>query len=425
MVERDNSPLAETKPKIFYGYFIVVAAFFVLLLCTGTLTTFGVFFEPLIVEFGWTRALTSGAFSLYSVLSGSLSVVMGGLTDRFGPRLVLTACGLFLGAGYMLMSQINAVWQLYLFYGVIVAVGLGAGTIPAISLVARWFIKRRAMMTGIVMAGMGSGAMVLPLLASWLITNYGWRTAYTIQGGIALVLVVAAAQFLKRDPSQVGQLPLGADQLDSEVKEDNSSSEAGGLSLRQAVRTRQFWLVCVLSFCLAFGASTVMVHVVIAATGVGIAATSAAAILSVRGGLQATGQLVLGGTADRIGNGRVLTFGFILMSAALIWLLFAEELWMFCLFAAVFGFALGSWAAAPPLVSELFGTMSHGLFMGFAFFSSSLGNTVGPVMAGYIFDATGSYQIAWYMAIGVVALGVIVSLLIRRAGIPVVAGNGK
>ena len=108
------------KPRFFYGHIIIVAAFFIMMSMYGVYNTFGIFFNPVLTEFGWTRALTSGAFSLSWIVHGLLSIVMGGLNDRFGPRIVLTLCALLLGGGYLLMSQISAVWQLYFFYGIII-----------------------------------------------------------------------------------------------------------------------------------------------------------------------------------------------------------------------------------------------------------------------------------------------------------------
>ena len=115
---------AARKPGFFYGYVIVLIGFFNMLLMFGAFYSFGVFFKPLSTEFGWTRATTSGAYSLAMFLSGLLAIVMGRLTDRFGPRVVLTLCGFLLGLGFLLMSQVSAIWQLYLFYGVIIGVGL-------------------------------------------------------------------------------------------------------------------------------------------------------------------------------------------------------------------------------------------------------------------------------------------------------------
>jgi MFS family permease len=126
-----------TKPRFFYGYIVVLVGFFAIAIIQGTLNTFGVFFKPLLADFGWTRATTSGAFSLAMIFNGLLAIVMGRLTDRYGPRIVLTLCGFFLGSGYMLMSRITAIWQLYLFYGVIIGTGMGGSFVPLISIVVR------------------------------------------------------------------------------------------------------------------------------------------------------------------------------------------------------------------------------------------------------------------------------------------------
>ncbi|MFC1593137.1 MFS transporter, partial [Candidatus Omnitrophota bacterium] len=131
--------------------------------------------------------MTSGAFSLRMLFTGLLSMVMGKLNDRFGPRLVVTASGFFIGLGFLLMSQISTIWQLYLFFGVIVAIGISGSLIPMVSTVARWFVRRRGLMTGIAVSGGGFGTLVMPLLASYVISNYGWRTSYTIMGVIAIV----------------------------------------------------------------------------------------------------------------------------------------------------------------------------------------------------------------------------------------------
>jgi OFA family oxalate/formate antiporter-like MFS transporter len=131
---------------------------------------------------------------------------MGGLNDRLGPRIVLTVCGVLIGVGFLLMSQIGALWQLYLFYGVIVGAGLG-GTFVPLTTTARWFVARRGLMTGIVTAGVGVGALIGPPIANWLITGYDWRRSYAILGSIVLGCVVVGAQLLRRDPAQVGRLP--------------------------------------------------------------------------------------------------------------------------------------------------------------------------------------------------------------------------
>ncbi len=120
-----------------------------MILAQGLFIVFGIFFNPLLEEFGWTRAAISGAYSLSSIFQGVLGIAMGGLVDRFGPRIVVTVCGVFLGAGYLLMSQVNTVWQIYLFYGVIIGIGMSGLWVPLLSPINRWFVTRRSLMTGI------------------------------------------------------------------------------------------------------------------------------------------------------------------------------------------------------------------------------------------------------------------------------------
>ena len=150
-------PSSEVKVRFFYGYIVVVAAFCIMVVMWGTFHAFGIFFNPVLAEFGWTRAMTSGAFSLSLLVSGFSAIFMGRLTDRIGPRLVLALCGFLLGLGYLLISRVSAFWQLYLLYGVIIGIAMGGSWVPLMSTVARWFVARRSMMTGVVLAGLGTG----------------------------------------------------------------------------------------------------------------------------------------------------------------------------------------------------------------------------------------------------------------------------
>ncbi|GAH62425.1 unnamed protein product, partial [marine sediment metagenome] len=145
----ENLSLTDKKPGFFYGYIIVLAAFGIQMVAWGMFNSYGVFFKPLTTEFGWTRAMTSSAVSLAMLVYGLLGIAMGRLTDRFGSRMIMVVCGFFLGLGYLLMSQVNTTWQLYLFYGLMVGIGVSALDVSLLSTVARWFVKKRGMMTGI------------------------------------------------------------------------------------------------------------------------------------------------------------------------------------------------------------------------------------------------------------------------------------
>jgi len=398
------------KPRFFYGYIVVLAAFFIFAVLNGTMYSFGVFLKPLIAEFGWTRAETSGAYSMFLVVLGFLYMLTGRLTDRFGPRIVMTVCGFLLGLGFLLMSQISAIWQLYFFYGVIIAMGHSGGLVPLPSTIAKWFVRRRGIMTGITVSGIGLGTIVVPPLASRLISDYGWRTSYLIIGTIALVLLMIAAQFLRRDPGQMGQLPDGG----NEVKQNSAALEARGFSFQEAIRTKQFWMFGIMTFCFGFGLIAVMVHIVPHATDLGISPITAANILAIIGGLSIVGRIGLGSASDRIGNKKSLIIGFILLSIAFSWLLVANELWMFYLFAIILGLAYGGLIALrSPVVAELFGMKEHGATLGAASFMDCIGCALGAFVTGWVFDVTSSYYLAFLTCTGLSVIGLILVLLLK------------
>ena len=403
--------MSDTRnPKFFYGYVIVATAFVMLMVMGGTYYSFGVFFSPLLVEFGWTRAMTSGAFSLCIMLEGMLGIVMGRATDRWSPRVVITLCGFLLGPGYLLMSQVSALWHFYLLYGVIIGIGLGGLWVPPVSIVVRWFTKRRNMMTGIAIAGTGVGGLIAPLLANWLISTYAWRLSYVILGSIVLVLIILAAQFLKRDPAQVGQLPYGEN-----VREVHGlQMENSGLSLREAVYTKQLWLVSGMFFCFGFCVFSIMVHIVPHVIELGISATSAANILAVLGGVSIAGKTIMGAATDRIGTRTGIIIGFILVFTTLTWLIVARELWMLYLFAAFFAFGYASMVALmSPIIAELFGLSSVGVLLGIVNFAATIGCATGPILAGWLFDISGNYQLAFLLCAAVSIIGLILTLFLK------------
>jgi MFS family permease len=396
------------KKKFFYGYVIVGLGLIINMVLGGTLYTFSVFFEPLSTEFGWTRAATSGAFSLYMLLHGFLYIITGKMNDKLGPRIVTSLCGLLMGIGYMMMALTSEIWHIYLFYGVIIAVGMSGGYVPLTSTVTRWFTgnSKRGLMVGISVAGVGLGTMIFPPLARWLIDSYGWKTSYVVIGIAVLLIIMSSAQFLKRAPEQlINSL-------------DNSSSidtQQQGLSLQKTMKTRQFWLITLAYFGFGFILQAIMVHIVMHVTGLGIPGTSAAAMFIVLGGASVCARISMGSLADRIGNRTIVTGSFILLVIALLCLFIAREMWMFYIFAALFGSGWGGMVASQsPIVADLFGMRSHGVILGMIVSTITFGSAVGPVIAGAIYDASSSYTVAFIICVVFAFMGIILSLLLRH-----------
>ena len=397
------------KTRHYYGYTIVAACFFIQAVSVGALVTYGVFFKPLQAEFGWSRTFLSGASSVVFLVMGALGILLGRLNDRLGPRQLILVSGLVLGGGYLLMSLLEAPWQIYVFYGAMVGIGMSSHDIVTLSTIARWFRQRRGLMTGIVKAGTGTGQLVLPLLASSLIVLHGWRSTYLFIGAGVLLVYIVASRLLRRSPQEMGL------EVDGQATVVGALNEGGrGILLGEAVRTRQFWLCCVAYFSVIFCLLTIIVHIVPHASDIGLSARSAAAVMSTIGGASIVGRIAMGATADRIGSRRAFIICFIVLLAALVWLQGASRSWMLFLFALVYGFAHGGfYTVLSPTIAELFGMSAHGVIFGIVYFCGTLGGAIGPVVAGRTFDVLQSYDSAFLLLIGLAALGMVLVLALR------------
>jgi len=375
----------------FYGYVVVFSAFLIMVVTLSTRYSFGVFFKPMIADFGWTRAMTSGVFSLAWIIECIMSFVLGGLNDKFGPRKILTICGAISGLGYLLMAQINDLTQLYLVYGILI----GAGTsvyAPLVSTTARWFVKRRTVMTGIVIAGIGVGSLIWPPIIEQIDSVSDWRIASVVIGLAIFAIAIPAAQFLKRDPSQIGQKALG----DMVTIEERLQLIKSDFSLREAIGTRQFWIFFGIQMCYGYGLMAIQTHLVPYITDVNIPAATAAFILAVSGGCSVLGRVLLGSIGDKIGNKTTFIICLVLMLLSIIWLLVTKTIWGFFLFGILLGVAYGGLSAQlSPLTAKFFGLKSLGTIFGLVAVGFTLGSAIGPVLTGYIFDSSGSYQLAF------------------------------
>ncbi len=403
--------LSDTPGKpLFYGYIVVGAAFLSMAVSSGAIFSFSVFFAPLQDEFGWTRAVTSSAFSLNMFVQGMLGIVVGKLNDRFGPRLILTLSGAILGIGFILVSTVDAIWQLYLLYGVLIGIGVSGGPVPLMSTVARWFHARRGLMTGIVMAGVGLGTMVVPPLADWLIRTLSWRSSFVAVGVLLLVAIPLTAQFLRRDPAGMGLQPLGG----HGILNGRQMPASPGVPFSDAIRTRQLWLIVAAFGGFGFTIQSVMVHVVIHATGLGLSASTAAALMTAIGALGVVGRVGIGGLADRYGSKRLLVSQYALLALSLIWLAFARDTWSIFACAFVFGFSFGGIVPLNShIVAELFGLRAHGAVLGATGISIGIGGSFGPVFTGYCYDVLASYTVPFVVCGIVTAAAALLMCLVK------------
>ncbi len=394
-----------TNRRSFYGHTIVAAGFTIQLMMWGAFNTFGVFLKPLSLHFGWSRALTAGAYTLNTVLFGVLGILTGRLVDRFGPRLVVTVCSVLLGAGYLVMAGIQTAWQLYFALGVLVGVGLSGSYVPLSATVARWFVARRGLMTGVVVSGAGAGGLVAPIGAALLVESFAWRMSYLIIGLVTLALSLAAAQFLVLDPATRGSAPYGAGAVDPDVP-------VAGFTLAESVRTASFWLLASAWLIHGLFGAALTVHLVAHATDMGIADTTAAGILGAVGGLGIAGSFLMGAVADRLGSKAMLLVGYGLTLLALLLLVVADDAWPLLIVAVAFGFGwYGIGTIVPLVTAELFGTRALGMILGVIELMWAVGAGLGPLLLGYVFDVTGTYR-PGFVGSAVLSLAALVACLI-------------
>jgi MFS family permease len=401
------SPLINIKrsSKIFYGYVVIAAAFIIITLMYGAQGCFGVFFKPMSGEFGWSRAETAGPFALCMVVSGVLSIFSGRLGDRFGCRKLVSAGGFLFGMGYVLMSRITNLWQLYLFY-LLVAVGVSTLYVPVVSLIARWFAKRRGLISGISTSGVGVGIVVMPPICSRLIESFGWRIPLVALGIILIVLIVPLGQLLKNAPEN-GNMLVSRESSRKPVLETGK-----GITFNQALRMSPFWLISIAWLCYGFFYQTAVVHIVPYATDIGMSAISAATVLMVIGITGTIGRLTLGYVADRLGNMFTTYVSCGIIGLCYLGLLFSSGLWALYLFAFIFGYVVAFGLLLIPIIAEYFGLLDVGVISGFGIFTYYVGGALGPLTAGGIFDTAGSYH--WAFA-ACAAAGLIGALLIWLA----------
>jgi predicted MFS family arabinose efflux permease len=248
-------------------------------------------------------------------------------------------------------------------------------------------------------------------LISWLIYTYSWREAFLFIGAGVFFIMITSAQFLRRDPYRMGQLPYGEEgKLREKVPLDVS-----GLASKQVFKTKRFWLFALIMFCVGFCLWTIMVHIVPYAIDQGISPESAAMILAAMNGAQPAGSIVLGFIADRIGNGKALITCMCLLSSVILLLLPVTNPWLIGFFVMIAAFGLGGVSVVQSsMTAELFGMRSHGTILGYTVFTFSLGGAVGTYLGGAVFDSTGSYRLVILLCGILVLVAIIVAIFLNR-----------
>ncbi|WP_212997495.1 MFS transporter [Winogradskya consettensis] len=424
-----------TTRRLHPAWLVAAVAFIALIGAAGFRATPSVFLQPLHAEFGWSLGTISAAVSVNLLLYGLTAPFAAALMEKFGMRRVVAAALVLVSLGSGLTVFMRASWQLILCWGVLVGLGTGSMALGFVAIVAnRWFVRRRGLVTGVLTAGGATGQLIfLPLLAR-LTGEHGWRTAALVVASAALAVVPLVWWRLRDRPSDLRVTAYGAGPDDVAslpvVNPGNAVRTALG-ALRQAARTRAFWLLaCGFAICGATTNGLVGTHFIPAAHDHGMAETTAASLLALVGLFDIAGTIASGWLTDRV-DSRVLLGGYYaLRGLSLLFLpsLFAAtahpSMVIFILF-----YGLDWVATVPPTVAlcrEYFGT-SGAVVFGWVFASHQFGAAIAASAAGLVRDRLGDYDWAWYGAGALALLASLMSLMLiagRRLGREGPAGPG-
>jgi len=362
----------------------------------GTEFSFGVFLKPIQEEFGWTRVMVSGAVSVVEGVGGLVGIIMGRLADKHGTRVLVAVCALSGGLGYLLMSQATSLWQLYLYFGVMVGVCV-TGWIPVTAAISRWFVDKRVLALGISGSGYTIGQMVLAPVAAYFIIGHGWRLAFIVLALIVWISVIPALILLAKSPPRGTWAPR-ENQLKRNRSEDKNTELTGRREYvaADAAKMVQLWMLMITGFVSAVGFYVVTIHIVAYATDIGIATTSAALVLTIMSVANILGRLLIAPITMRVGSRLTLFLLLALQALALFLLIWATNLWILFALGAVLGFGFGGTSPIRmSMIPEFFGVRSVGAIMGIVGAAWAVGGITGPILAGYIFDLRNSYDMAF------------------------------
>jgi MFS family permease len=397
-MNKNQNPVSKKK-TLFYGWIIVACVFVILLLAFGSAYSFSTFFESLQMEFGTSRSSVSFVFSIAGFLYFSLSPLSGQIADRFGSRRVIIFGVIVISISLLLSSRAKTMWQIYAVYSLGIGIGIGFAYAPSMGVVQRWFVKRRGLASGIAVTGIGLGTLGMPVFSATLIHWSDWRTAYLVMSILVFICGVSAAILITESPERRGLAPDG-----DEIKADvlNTSPETlkpetasiREIGLKDALRTKPFWLLYAGSFSFGLGLFIPFVHLIPFSNDLGLPNATGVMLFSLIGVGSIVGRFLLGSLADKFGRRLSLAAMYVGAAAIFAWWLAAANVWQLAIFALIYGACYGGYVAILPAVTaDYFSGPKISGIIGMIYTSVAVGNLIGPPIAGFIFDLVQSYTI--------------------------------
>ncbi|HEX2171011.1 MAG TPA: MFS transporter [Dehalococcoidia bacterium] len=415
-----HSP-ARVRPRLYYGWILIVTlAVTTVVTYGGMYYSFGVLLKPLVDEFGWSRAAVSGAFSGTLIVSGLLGIPIGRLVDRFGARWLMSVGSILAGAALIALGFVTEIWQFYALWGL--AIGLASALTfynVSFTVLSNWFSRRRGTALGVLTLIGGLASPIFIPLIGWLVPAVGWRQTVIILGILQIVITLPLhAWLVRRHPEDLGLHPDG-DPAPDPTAAQAASALAESWTIRDAVRSPNFWILTGAFFLEQLAAMVVLVHMVPfmidKGAGRGFTPELAAAIGGLVGVASLPGRFVLSHLSDRIHRQGMLAGVLILEAVGLVILIAAGEPLLLYAFAIVYGLPYG---ARSPLraavMGDFFGRAAFGTIWGLQSAATAVAAGFGPAIAGSLYDQLNSYQVAFTLTAATLVLAALTLLIPRR-----------
>jgi len=410
-----NNPAAAPGKGVFYGWWIVLSCIVILFASSGIgFYCHGVILDPIRQQYGWSKGIVSSAITFFFATMSFTGLIIGPQVDRFGAKPFLVVGALLFSTSYFMLSQINQIWQLFLVYFFMSIGWSGCSLMTVNVLITNWFFQKRGLAMSITMTGLSLGGMIIVPLASYLIVSVGFNNTILILSVLfSATIIPIALLFIKAHPSDLNLQPDGLDSVLTQPEPDSPapaySTQLRTWTHRQALKTKTFWSI-VIAF--SFGLCVQMAFLVhqVSFLSVYLGKMGAAAAVSITAGASIVGRLALGTFVDRYDKRYTTMFCFLVQGLAVLTLAFSQHIAVLYLCTFAFGLTMGSMLMMLPLITgECFGMVSFGLISGLIGVFSTTGSAFGPMIAGLIFDATQSYQVAFifFAVISLTAIGVI------------------
>jgi MFS family permease len=365
-----------------------------LALAYGVWYAYSVFLVALLREFGWSRSVLAGAFSIFTLVSGGAGPVLGALADRFGPRRLILIGGVLLAGSLWADSLVTRAWHLYLSFGLLTAVGVAtAGWTPAVVMVQRQWKARLGLALGIAGSGVGLGIFLVVPLCQALIDGFGWRWAFRGLAILCALWILPATYLAIHDSPPLSRAPVAS---------GGGRQATGEDSLQRALANPSFRLIGLAVFLGSICSQTLHVHQAAFLVDHGLPAMTAASVISVVGAASIVGKTGGGWISDHLSRELVYALGMVgmILGVGVLWLVaLAPTAWLALGYAVLFGVGYSVTAfIVPAMMSDRFRGPNFGSIFGATQVASALGSALGAWLAGRIFDATGSYAVAFAVA---------------------------